>query len=64
MEKQKTFKREVAVGMLLFLAGLTLAGIGYPDTLAWEAAKHFTMPIFTYAGLAFGIDSYAKQVRG
>lgn len=63
MEKQKTYKREVAIAMLCFLAGLTLAGIAYPDSLAWDAAKYFTMPIFTFAGLAFGMDAYTKQVK-
>ena len=63
MESVKTYKREAACAALLFLAGLTMAAIGYPDSLAWEAAKHFTVPIFTFAGMAFGLDAYAKQIK-
>lgn len=63
MDTQKTYKREVAAVMLLFLAALVVAGIIWPDTIAWEAAKFFTLPIFTFAGASFGADFYAKQVR-
>lgn len=63
MDTQKTYKREVAVGMLLFLAGLFLAGIIFPETLAIEAAKFLTTPIMLFASGAYGLDALAKQLR-
>lgn len=60
----KTYKREVAVVMLLFLAALVVAGIYMPDTIAWQAAQFFTLPIFTFATAAFGIDAVFKQGLG
>lgn len=47
--------------MLVALAALTVAGVIYPETTAWEAAKFFTLPVFTFAGGAFGIDKLFKQ---
>lgn len=56
----KTYKREAAIVMLLFLAGLFLWGIWEPR--AGDAAQYLTTPIFLFAGAAFGVDAYAKQV--
>lgn len=63
MDNSKTYKREVSVVMLLFLAGLSLAGIIWPDSQSWQAAEFFTFPIFTFAGGAFGLDAYFKRDR-
>lgn len=60
-EKQKSFAREVAIAMLLFVAGLTVAGIFMPETIAWEAAKFFAIPVITFTGAAFSLDKYLKQ---
>lgn len=57
----KTYKRELSVVMLLFLAALTVAGVFFDEPAAWEAAKYFTLPIFTFTGAAYGIDAYFKQ---
>ena len=58
---RKTFKRETAVCMLAFLAGFFIWGV-WVET-AREAARFLTLPIFTFAGGAFGLDAWAKQVR-
>ena len=56
--KQKTYKREVAGLMLLFLTGLFLWGTVNPE--AAEAARFLTLPIFGFAGGAFAIDAMQK----
>lgn len=63
MTKQKTYKREVAGVMLFSLAALTVAGIAWPTSLAWEVAKFYATPVFVFAGGAFGLDAISKQVR-
>lgn len=60
----KTYKRELAVLMLFGLSALTIVGIAWPQTLAWEAAKFFTLPVFTCVGGAFGFDAYTKHKKG
>lgn len=57
----KTFKRELAAVMLAFLAGLVIWGIF--DEQARDAARFLTLPVFTFAGGAFGLDALAKQLR-
>ncbi len=47
--------------MLAFLAGFFIWGV-WVET-AREAARFLTLPIFTFAGGAFGLDAWAKQVR-
>ena len=56
----KTFKRETAWGMLAFIAALVLWGVWEPR--ATEAAQMLIAPVFLFAGAAFGVDAYAKQV--
>ena len=58
---RKTFKREVAVVMLGFLGVMFVWGVS-TDTAA-QAARFLTLPIFTFAGGAFGLDAWAKQLR-
>jgi hypothetical protein len=56
----KTYKREVAIGMLVFLGGLFMGSLHSPDLLG--IAEYLTTPIFLFATAAFGVDAYAKQV--
>lgn len=56
----KTYKREAAAVMLLFLSVLFVWGVWEPR--AAEAAQYLTTPVFLFAGAAFGVDAYAKQV--
>ncbi|MBO6759257.1 MAG: hypothetical protein JJ902_23240 [Roseibium sp.] len=61
---QKTFKRETALVLALFLAGLCLYDIAAGGgTGAFQWAELFSVPIFSLVALAFGADSYAKQWR-
>lgn len=54
MEKTKTWKRETAFLMLLGLAYVVSTGdVSMVEVLVW--------PIFSFAGLAFGLDVYAKS---
>jgi hypothetical protein len=57
----KTYKREAAGVMLLFLAGLFLWGIYDPSSRADETAEFLTLPVFTFAGAAFSLDAVFKQ---
>lgn len=47
--------------MLLYLLGLFLWGVFEPR--ADQAARFLTLPIFTFAAGAFGLDALAKQLR-
>lgn len=58
---EKTYKRETAGGLLVFLMGLFVWGVWEP--MAFEAAQFLTLPVFTFAGGAFGMDAYAKQIK-
>lgn len=55
----KTYKREVAGAMLLFLAALFIWGVYEPT--ANENAKFLTLPIFGFAGGAWALDWRTKQ---
>lgn len=57
----KTYKREVAVAMLVYLFAFFLWGVFEPR--ADEAARFLTLPVFTFAAGAFGLDALAKQLR-
>lgn len=59
--QSKTYKRELATGMLVFLGAFFLWGV--ENAQAAEAARYLTLPIFTFAGGAFGLDAWAKQMR-
>lgn len=58
----KTYKREVAGLMLLFLAGLTVWGVWEPE--AKEASRFYAIFIFTFSAGAWGLDAWAKQLGG
>lgn len=57
----KTYKRETALVMLVLLGASHLWGVF--DERAADMAVYLTMPIFMFAGAAFGLDAYAKQVQ-
>lgn len=52
----KTYKREIAVALLFWLAYLVeVKDVTLIEVLVW--------PIFAFAGAAFGMDSYSKQLQ-
>lgn len=55
----KTYKREVALALLAGLAGLFIWGVFRVE--AADAARFLTIPVFTFAAGAFGLDALAKQ---
>lgn len=57
----KTFKREVAVSMLLVVLGLSIYGSIEPQAL--ESAKVLVWPVFAFASGAFGLDAVVKQIK-
>ena len=57
----KTYKRETALALFIFLCGLFIWGIW--NAQAANAAEFLTLPVFTFAGAAFGLDAYAKQIK-
>lgn len=57
----KTYKREVALGLFTTLAALVVAGVAFGHERSWEAAQFFTLPVFSWAAGAFGLDAIAKQ---
>lgn len=60
-EVNKTYKREVAYSMLGFLATMSVAGVVIPGAL--DVAETLVTPIFLFAGGAFGMDAYARQIQ-
>ena len=58
---QKTYKREVASAMLVFLGVLFCLGLFHPEAV--QAAEFLTTPVFLFTAAAFGVDAYAKQVK-
>ena len=58
--RPKTYKREVAIVMLCFLAGFFVWGVFNGQSA--ESARFLTLPIFTFAGGAFGLDAWAQQL--
>ncbi len=58
---EKTYKREVATFMLMFVGGAHTAGMWFPEAV--QMAEYLTTPVFMFAGAAFGMDAYAKQVN-
>ena len=62
---EKTYKREVAGAMLVAVAGLAVASFFAPNPEpVVEIFKTVIYPVMGYVGFAFGMDSYAKQVKG
>lgn len=59
MKNEKTYKREVAIAMFVFLAGLFVWGVY--DAEAKDSARFLTLPIFGFGGAAFALDWRTKQ---
>ena len=56
MAVQKTFKREVAIALLLWLVYVVeVKDVAIVEVLVW--------PIFAFLGAAFGLDAYSKQLQ-
>jgi len=58
----KTYKREVAGAMLVFLGVMFVWGVW--NEVAMEAARYLTLPIFTFNAGAFAIDAVFKNGPG
>jgi len=54
MKPKKTFKREVAFLLLLWLAWIT-------ETKDVDTLKVLVWPVFTFAALSFGLDWFGKS---
>lgn len=61
VHKPKTYKREVALGLLLFWVILGVTALVIPE--ATEVFNIATWPILGFAGGAFGLDASFKQGR-
>ena len=57
----KTYKRETAAVMLVFLSSFFVWGVWEP--MAMEVAKYLTTPIFLFVTAAFSMDAYSKQMK-
>jgi len=56
MSIKKTFKREIAVALLLWLVYVVeVKDVSVIEVLVW--------PIFAFLGAAFGLDAYSKQLQ-
>lgn len=56
LSSKKTYKREVAVMLLVFFCFVVYMGnIGMVQVIVW--------PIFAFAMASFGLDGYAKQIK-
>lgn len=58
---EKTYKREVAIAMLAFIGVFHVLGMWWPEAV--QVAEYLTTPVFIFAGAAFGMDAYVKQVK-
>jgi hypothetical protein len=58
---RKTYKRETAILMLVYLGAFFTWGVG--NETALRIAEFLTLPVFGFATAAFGVDAYAKQLR-
>ena len=57
----KTFKREVALALLIALLAFGVAGLWF--TAAVDVLKIFIVPFMSFIGLSFGLDSWSKQIQ-
>ena len=60
--KPKTYKRELAVALQVVLDAFFVGALR--SDRAFEEAQYLTMPVFLLAATAFGMDSFAKQIKG
>lgn len=59
---RKTYKREFAAILMAFWAGMTVWGVY--DVRAEAAASAMFFPLLAFNFGAFGLDAYAKQLKG
>lgn len=59
--ESKTYKREVAGVLLVFLMAMFVWAVIDTTGRAMQIAEFLTLPIFTFAGGAFALDSVFKQ---
>lgn len=60
-KREKSYKRETAAVMLMFLAGMIVWGVFRPS--AALAAEGLMIPVFLFATAAFGFQAYATYVE-
>lgn len=58
----KTYKREVASALLTCL--MALAAYATMSDGALRVLEILTPPVFLFAGASFGLDAWAKQIKG
>lgn len=58
----KTYKREVAIVMFLVFLGLSGCYLYSGDNNFWIVAQSLLPYTMVFAGGAFGLDAYAKQI--
>ena len=59
---KKTWKRETAMGLILYLISLSVFDILADEpTRAFMWAELLALPILAFAGAAFGLDAAIKQ---
>ena len=61
LNENKTYKREVAVGLLTYYLSMLTLGMWYPE--ATVAAESIKIVAFTFAAGAFALDAGAKQLK-
>lgn len=60
--RMKTWKRETAWAMLIFIAGLFTWGAGWDNPAATHAAEFLSAFVFIFAAGAFGIEGL-RQIK-
>jgi hypothetical protein len=58
---EKTYKRELAAAIFAVWGLMWAAGAVHEG--AAEQAEAITVHVFTFAGIAFSMDAYAKQIK-
>jgi hypothetical protein len=59
----KTYKRELAVALLVALAVLVGIWVGLHNEQAGRAVEALVLPIMGFVTMAFGADAFSKQIR-
>lgn len=54
--ERKSYKRETATALMIFLCSMFVWGAGWSNEVATESAKYLSVPIFAFAFGAFGIE--------
>lgn len=54
--ERKSYKRETAVALLIFVCGMFVWGAGWSNEVATESAKYLSVPVFAFTFGAFGIE--------